>query len=137
MREGYKKLIVWQNAKILRKKIFEITKRFPKKEFRRVIQINDATHSVKQKIQGGYRQSPGKYINVLKNVLQPSLFKPHGDIEDCLEDQLITNDEFHDLDALCGKTDYLLTRQIQGLERRLRVLKGLKNKSILMLDSPF
>jgi hypothetical protein len=46
--EGYKKLIVWQNCKLLRKMIYEITQKFPKSEYRRVSQMNDAARSTKQ-----------------------------------------------------------------------------------------
>jgi four helix bundle protein len=119
-KQGYKKLVVWKNTSILRKKIYQLTKRFPKSEYRRVSQMNDAARSVKQNIQEGYRQSIGKYINALKNICQPSLSELHGDIEDCFEDDLITKQEFKELDELCGKTDYLFTRLIQSLETKKR-----------------
>ena len=55
-KQGYKKLVVWNNAKILRKGVYDITKRFPKSEMRRVSQMNDAARSVKQNIQEGYNR---------------------------------------------------------------------------------
>lgn len=119
-KQGYKKLVVWKNASLLRKRIYQLIKRFPKSEYRRVSQMNDAARSIKQNIQEGYRQSIGKYINALKNICQPSLSELHGDIEDCLEDDLITKQEFKELDELCGKTDYLFTRLIQSLETKKR-----------------
>jgi len=119
-KQGYKKLVVWKNTSQLRKKVYNITKEFPRSEYRRVSQMNDAARSVKQNIQEGYRQSLGKYINALKNICQPSLSELHGDIEDCLEDDLITKAEFEELDELCGKTDYLFTRLIQSLEVKKR-----------------
>ena len=119
-KQGYKKLVVWQNASKLRKRIYDITNRFPKKEYRRVSQMNDAARSIKQNIQEGYRQSIGKYANALKNICQPSLSELHGDIEDCHEDNLITKQEFKELDELCGKTDYLFTRLIQSLQTKKR-----------------
>lgn len=40
--EGFKKLIVWKNAYDLRRMVYEITRRFPKSEMRRVSQMRDA-----------------------------------------------------------------------------------------------
>ncbi|OGY84356.1 MAG: hypothetical protein A2898_00080 [Candidatus Kerfeldbacteria bacterium RIFCSPLOWO2_01_FULL_48_11] len=119
-KEGYKKLIVWKNARVLRKSIYQLTQQFPKSEHRRVSQMNDAARSVKQNIQEGYRQSIGKYINSLKNICAPSLSELHGDLEDCREDGLITQQEFKKLDELCGKTDYLFMRLVQSLESKRR-----------------
>lgn len=85
--------------------------------------MNDAARSVKQNIQEGYMKSLGQYINYLKNNSIPSLKELHGDIEDCFEDRIITKEEFAELDKLCGTTEYLLKRQIQGLESRRMFLK--------------
>ncbi|MDP3244687.1 MAG: four helix bundle protein [bacterium] len=114
--EGYKKLILWQNLKLLRKRVYDIAGRFPGIEHRRVSQMNDAARSAKQNIQEGYGQTILKYLNAL-NIAHASLHELHGDIEDCYEDQLITEEEFKELDALCGKTDYLFKRLIQSLQK--------------------
>lgn len=116
--QGYKNLVVWKNARELRRLIYQITDRFPKKEFRRVSQMQDAARSVKQNIQEGYmRASLGEYIHFLR-ITQGSLAELSGDIEDCMEDGLITKEEFEDLDSLVGRTGYLLKRLIQSLERK-------------------
>ena len=66
-KEGYKKLIVWRNAKTLRAMVYQITTSFPKSELRRVSQMRDAARSVKQNIQEGYqRQSLAEYIRGLE-----------------------------------------------------------------------
>lgn len=117
-RQGYKNLVVWKNARELRRLIYQITDRFPKKEFRRASQMQDAARSVKQNIQEGYmRASLGEYIHFLK-ITQGSLAELSGDIEDCMEDGLITREEFEDLDGLVGRTGYLLKQLIQSLERK-------------------
>lgn len=117
-KEGYKKLIVWQNAKKLRKLVYQITKRFPKNEMRRVSQMNDSARSVKQNIQEGYISgSLPKYINHLR-ISRGSLSELKGDIEDCSEDGLISEGESKMLNELCGKTDYLLNRLIQSLIKK-------------------
>lgn len=88
-KQGHKKLIVWQNAFKLRKLICQITKRFPKNEFRRISQMRDAARSIKQNIQEGYmRNSLGEYIHFL-NISQGSLGELWGDVEDCYVDGLI------------------------------------------------
>ncbi len=117
--EGYKKLIVWKNCCELRKRVYEITKKFPKSEYRRVSQMNDAARSTKQNLQEGYKSSLPKYINYVSNICRPSLSELHGDIEDCYEDELITKEEFEDLDSLCKRTDYLFNRLSIGLRNKL------------------
>jgi len=100
--------------------VYEIAKKFPKSEFRRVSQMNDAARSTKQNLQEGYKSSLPKYINYVRNISRPSLTELHGDIEDCHEDKLITEEEFQELDSLCKRTDYLFHRLLQGLIRKLK-----------------
>jgi len=113
---GFKKLVVWKNTQKLRKLIYEMTKKFPKSEMRRISQMRDAARSVKQNIQEGYMSSSiGIYIRSL-SISEGSLGELSGDVEDCLEDNLISKEEFFEADSLCGKTDYLLKRLIRSLE---------------------
>jgi len=115
---GYKKLIVWQNAKKLRKLIYDITGRFPRAEMRRVSQMRDAARSGKQNIQEGYyRPGTKEYIRYLI-ISRGSINELSGDIDDCLEDKLITKEEFQELDKLCGTTDYLLKRLIASIRKK-------------------
>jgi four helix bundle protein len=121
--EGFKKLIVWQNARVIRKKTYELTKEFPKNEYRRVAQMRDSARSVKQNIQEGYRLTTANYIRHL-DISRGSLNELMGDVDDCYEDNLIGKDEFEDLYNLCRKTDYLFMRQIGGLRKRKASQKG-------------
>lgn len=85
---------------------------------RRVSQMRDAARSVKQNIQEGYsRRSLGEYTHFLE-IAKGSLGELSGDIEDCLDDGLITEDEFYRLDKLSGRTDYLFMRLIQSLRKK-------------------
>lgn len=115
-KEGYKKLVVWQNLKLLRKRVYDITSVFHKSEHRRVSQMQYAARSAKQNVQEGYGQTIGKYLNAL-NISQGSLHELHGDVEDCFEDHLITEEEFRELDKLCGTTDFLFKRLMQSLQK--------------------
>lgn len=84
---------------------------------RRISQMQDAARSVKQNIQEGYsRRSLAEYLQGL-NISKGSLGELIGDIDDCLDDGLLNNQEFKELDELAGKTLYLLDRLMQSLRR--------------------
>ena len=114
-KHGYRKLIVWENAYLLRRKVYAITSRFPSIEMRRVSQMRDAARSIKQNIQEGYGKSLGEYIHSL-GISNGSLRELSGDIEDCYDDKLISKEEFELISGLCAKTDYLFMRLIQSLQ---------------------
>ena len=117
---SYKKLITWQLVSELRRKTYKLTRKFLKSENRRVSQMNDAIRSVKQNIQEGSQKSLGHYINFLENIALPSLVEYQGDLEDCLEDGLITQEEFDELDNITRRAGYLLRRQIDSLKKLKR-----------------
>ena len=119
--EGFRKLIVWQNAYKLRRMVYETTKGFLPSEMRRVSQMRDAARSTKQNIQEGYGKTLGEYIHSLE-ISKGSLRELSGDIEDCFDDGLITKEEFDKLRELCAKTDYLFMRLIQSLRRKQKSL---------------
>lgn len=97
---GFKKLIVWKNAREFRKLIYDMTKTFSKTEMRRISQMRDAARSVKQNVQEGYmRGSIGEYIHFL-TYSQGSLGELSGDVEDCIEDALIDKEMFKKVDSL-------------------------------------
>ncbi len=111
-------MIVWQMSAKLRGRIYQIAKKFSRSEYRRVAQMNDAARSVKQNIQEGYCQkSLGKYIQYLSGNAKPSLGELEGDVDDCFEDGLITEEEYKELKELINKTNYLFKRLIESLER--------------------
>jgi four helix bundle protein len=119
---GFKKLLTWKTAKELRSKTYKLAQKFPQSEYRRVSQMNDAIRSVKQNIQEGSQKSLGQYIYFLENISLASLSEYHGDLEDCLEDGLITQNEFNELDSLSRQLGYLLRRQIKSL-KKLKIQK--------------
>ena len=114
---GYERLVAWQNAYKLRRMVFEVSKKFSKIEMRRVSQMRDAARSVKQNIQEGYgNKSIKKYMFYL-GISHDSASELSGDIRDCLDDGLISDEEFKRLDSLTGKTIYLLKKHIQSLHK--------------------
>lgn len=116
--QGYAKLIVWREAAVLRRLVYRATQGFPSIELRRVSQMRDAARSVKQNIQEGYaRRSLGEYIRFLE-IAKSSLAELKGDIDDCLEDGLLGENSFKELDSSANRTDYLLFRLLQSLRNK-------------------
>ncbi|OGD05535.1 hypothetical protein A2379_01075 [Candidatus Amesbacteria bacterium RIFOXYB1_FULL_47_13] len=63
----------------------------------------------------GYKSgTAGSFIRYL-NISCGSLGELKGDIDDCLQDKLITQDEFNILDKLSGTTDYLIQKMIKSI----------------------
>lgn len=114
---GYKNLIVWSKAAELRRYIYLLTQKFPKSEYRRVSQMNDAARSVKQNIQEGYPKSTLGLINSL-SISQGSVNELEGDVDDSFEDELMTKAEFDKAKELCRKTDYFLSKLIESLRKK-------------------
>jgi four helix bundle protein len=112
---GYRKLVLWTNVYELRKMVYEMTKSFEKAEYRRTSQMRDAARSAKQNIQEGYRHKSRKtYLHYL-GIAHASLHELAGDIEDCFDDELISDQQFEKVSSLIGRTDYLFRRTIDGL----------------------
>ena len=126
---GFRKLIVWQNARELRKLVYDTTKAFPRAEMRRVSQMRDAARSVKQNIQEGYMGgTTGIYLRGLA-VSRGSLGELSGDVDDCLEDELITEEQFAELNSLIERTEYLLKRLMQSLRAKQEREKKRRKKA--------
>lgn len=124
MGQGYTKLIVWKNVCELRHLIYNITKKFPKNEHRRVSQMCDSARSIKQNIQEGYKSaSIGEYMHHL-SIAQGSLGENSGDVDDCLQDNLINTQEYSGIDNLIKRTDYFFMRLIQSLEVKRKKKEG-------------
>lgn len=111
----YEKLKFYQQICEIRSYIYKITEKFPKISLRLVSQMRDAARSAKQNIREGYRKgSIGEFIHAIK-ISQGSLEELSGDIEDCFEDKLITQDEFKKLAELIHSIDYLSDRYLRSL----------------------
>ncbi len=83
---GYRFLIPWSNAVLLRLLIRALTSSFPKSEYRRKAQMDDAIRSVVRNIEEGFkRATTGEYIQSI-GYSQGSLEEVKGDVRDCLED---------------------------------------------------
>ena len=88
---GYRFLIPWSNAVLLRIFVRALTITFPKSEYRRKSQMDDAIRSVIRNIEEGFKRSTTKdYLNFL-GYSQGSLEEVKGDVRECLEDELVVS----------------------------------------------
>jgi four helix bundle protein len=111
----YEKLKFYQDICEIRKYIQKITGRFAKTNFRLVSQMRDASRSAKQNIREGYRKGTlGEFLHSIK-ISQGSLEELSGDIEDCLEDKLITQEEFDKFSKLYLSASYLSTQYLKAM----------------------
>jgi len=112
---AYEKLKFYQDVCEIRRIIYGITERFKKSHLRLVSQMRDAARSAKQNIREGYKKgSIGEFIHSI-NISLGSLEELGGDVEDCLEDKLITEEEFGKLSKLFRSADYMAGRYLESL----------------------
>lgn len=112
---AYERLKFYQDICEIRRFIYEITKRFEKTHVRLVSQMRDAARSAKQNIREGYKRGSAKEFMHSINISRGSLEELSGDIEDCMEDGLITDQEFYKLRELYRSADYLSSQYIKSL----------------------
>lgn len=111
----YEKLKFYQDIREIRKFIYKITERFKKTHLRLASQMQDAARSAKQNIREGYRKgSLGEFIHSIK-ISQGSLEELSGDVEDCKEDGLITEEEFVEFSRLYQSAGYLTAQYLKSL----------------------
>lgn len=88
---GYRYLIPWSNAALLRYLVRVLTSALPKSEYRRKAQIDDAARSVVRNIEEGYkRATTSEYLDFL-GYSQGSLEEVKGDIRELTEDGFLAS----------------------------------------------
>ena len=113
----YEKLKFYQDACELRRLIVQITERFEKIHMRLVSQMRDAAHSAKQNIREGYsRGSLAEFLRAIR-ISQGSLEELSGDINDCLEDKLISSKEHEKLTGLCKSALYMSSQYVKSMNK--------------------
>ncbi|OGB90408.1 hypothetical protein A2625_00975 [candidate division WOR-1 bacterium RIFCSPHIGHO2_01_FULL_53_15] len=117
---AYEKLKFYQDICEIRRLIYRITERFAKTHLRLVSQMRDAARSAKQNIREGYKKGTvGEFSHSIRISLG-SLEELSGDVEDCLEDGLISKDEFTQLSNLFKSADYMSRRYLESLYKMER-----------------
>jgi len=116
----YEKLKFYQDICNIRRLIYQITERFTKANLRLISQMRDAARSAKQNIREGYKKgSIGEFIHSIK-ISQGSLEELSGDVEDCLEDNLISKEEFTQFSKLFRSAEFMSSRYIEALYKMER-----------------
>src|SRR3989339_1603417 len=107
---AYEKLRFYQDICEIRRAVYLITERFAKSHLRLVSQMRDAARSAKQNIREFYKLGTvGQFRRGIVIALG-SLEELGGDIEDCLEDGLISKEEFTRVMELIKSADYMAGR---------------------------
>ena len=113
----YEKLKFYQDICEIRKMVHSITERFDKSDLRLISQMRDAARSAKQNIREGYcRGTLREFIRSIR-ISQGSLEELSGDMEDCLEDKLISNFELERFKKLYQSAGYLSSQYIKSMSR--------------------
>jgi len=111
----YEKLKFYQDTCELRRLVVQITERFGKSHMRLVSEMRDAARSAKQNIREGYsRGSLAEFLRAIR-ISQGSLEEFSGDLDDCLEDKLISSVEYQELHRLCKSALYRSTQYLKSM----------------------
>ncbi len=96
----------YQDTCEIRRLISKITKRFDKTHMRLVSQMRDAARSAKQNIREGYKKGAAGEFGHSIRISQGSLEELKGDVDDRLEDGLISKEESDTLVNLIRSASY-------------------------------
>ena len=83
---GYRRLVPWSNAALLRYLVRILTNSLPKSEYRRKAQLDDAARSVVRNIEEGYKRATTSEYSDFIGYSQGSLEEVKGDIRELTED---------------------------------------------------
>ena len=87
--EGYRYLVPWSNAVLLRFFVRKFTESLPKSEYRRKSQVDDAARSVVRNVEEGFkRTTTSEYLQFI-GYSQGSLEEVKGDIRELTEDKFM------------------------------------------------
>lgn len=98
--KGYRFLVQWSNAILLRIFVRKFTDILPKREYRTKTQLDDSARSVVSNIEEGFKRSTtGEYLKFL-GFSQGSLEEIHGLINQCHQDGFLKSKPGRGLDDL-------------------------------------
>jgi four helix bundle protein len=113
----YENLKFYKDICDIRRFVQAITKRFDKTHMRLISQMRDAARSAKQNIREGYRKGTlGEFLNGIR-ISQGSLEELGGDMEDCLEDKLITEQEYNSFLKLLKSANFLSNQYTKSMNK--------------------
>jgi len=113
----YEDLKFYKDICEIRRMVCGITEKFPRTHMRLIAQMRDASRSAKQNIREGYRKgSLGEFLHSIR-ISQGSLEELGGDMEDCLEDRLISKESFEKFTKLYKSASYLSNQYIRAMNK--------------------
>lgn len=144
--EGYRYLVQWSNSVLLRHLLVLLTNSFPKTEYRKKAQLDDAGRSVVRDIEEGYkRANTAPYIEFL-SYSQGSLEEVKGDIRDITEDGFLASRpgsnlssigiNLKDLNTALKPKESALKGQIEGIHGDYRKEKIPESDKKLFIYHP-
>ncbi len=113
--EGFRKLIAWQEAKLLTLKIYKHTSSFPKHElFSLTNQLRRASSSAMANIAEGSAMATSPHRKAYYQRAKGSVVEVDNFAELGFELGYITEQEFDDLSDHCARLAHLLKRLVQA-----------------------
>lgn len=132
---GYRYLVQWSNAVLLRYLIRLFTNSLPKSEYRRKAQVDDAARSVVRNIEEGFKRSnTSTYVEFI-GFSQGSLEEVKGDVRELTEDGFLPSRPGSSLVAIGINLGDFNKALLKGNYRNLEEHKG-SNNSINSFNSP-
>jgi four helix bundle protein len=132
-KRAYEDLKFYKDICEIRFYIHRITERFSKINMRLVSQMRDAARSAKQNIREGYRKGTlGEFLHGIR-ISQRSLEELSGDMEDCLQDNLIDKKEYEKFIKLCQSAQFLSAQYLKAMNKqenseKWKILGNVKKK---------
>ncbi|MEW6610180.1 MAG: four helix bundle protein [Patescibacteria group bacterium] len=120
--EGYRYLVQWSNAVLLRYLVRLTTDALPKSEYRRKAQVDDAARSVVRNIEEGYKRATTREYLDFISYSQGSLEEVKGDVREMTEDGFLRSrpgSSFESIGTDLGE----FHRALQGDKGRYRMIK--------------
>jgi len=112
---GFRRLIVWQEAKKLTIKIYVLTKKFPSEEqFHLVSQLRRASSSIMANIAEGSAMPTKSHRNAYYVRARGSVVEVDNFTELCKDLDLFSEKEALDITDHCARLSYLLTQLIKS-----------------------
>ena len=115
---NFKKLIVWQKARVFVKDMYLITKKFPREElFGLTSQIRRATVSIALNIaEGSGRGTNADFVRFL-DIAYGSAFEVEATLILSLDLEFITNDEYEILDLKIQEIQKMISKLAESIRR--------------------
>jgi four helix bundle protein len=112
---GFRRLIVWQEAKKLTVKLYKLTQSFPSEErFHLVSQLRRTSSSIMANIAEGSAMPTQSHRHAFYARARGSVVEVDNFAELCKDLQLFSEEEAEDIMDHCARLSYLLTQLLKS-----------------------